>query len=150
MKMGLNIQTLAVSETSTLHLKDAEGNLLYADGPAGADGKPSKLPVQVTVFGPGSREYAQVAARKSNRTFARLRKKGKIDQSADEITEERAADLAAKTLSFENLDVEEGVPATTRDHFRQIYADLSLGFIADQVSEYLDEWENFRKRSATS
>lgn len=138
-----DITSVAVSETSTFQLRDASDNLLFA--PAEAGGEPK--PVNVTVYGPGSKEHARAVARRSSRNIARLRKKGGVELSADDVAAEGAEFLAAITVGFENLAYK-GLSGT--ELTRALYADRSLGFIADQVSEHIGAWENFSKASASN
>ncbi len=141
---AFDITSLAVSETSTLHLKDAAGNLIFAP-PAEEGGE--KRPVTVTVYGPGSAEHAKAVAKRSNRNIARLRKKGSVELSADDVAAEGAEFLAAITVRFDNLDYK---GLTDHEMHKALYADRKLGFIADQVNEHIGDWENFTGGSATS
>lgn len=144
--MGLNIKAKAVSDTAPLHLKDAESNLLYADGPIGVDQKPTKLPVQVILYGPGSSEHSNAMAKRQAAMMERLRK-GKKQPSGDESRQETATFLTALTERFENLDYD---GLTGRDLALAVYGDRSIGYIADQVAEFVGDWENFTRSSATS
>jgi len=60
-----DITTEAVADTATIHVKNAQGELLYAD----AD---RTKPVQIVVFGPGSKAYGLVEARQSTRAVKRM------------------------------------------------------------------------------
>jgi len=141
----VDITKYAVSETSTLHLKDAAGNLLFEKDAEGRD-DPSK-PVEVELYGPGSKEHAQANAKRSSRNIQRLRKKGNMELSADDMATEGAEYLAAITKGFNNLEY----PGKTGvEMFKAVYSNRQLGFIADQVQEHIGDWENFTKGSATS
>lgn len=139
--MSLDIKTKAVAETSFLHLKDAQDNLLYTDK------KGEKQPVGVNVYGPGSREYQAAQTKVSNRAVQRLQKRGKFEQSADEKKKEQAEFLADITQSFQNLAYDD---LQGRALAVAVYSDSTLGFIADQVSEHTKEWANFSQGSLTS
>lgn len=132
----MDIRKHAVNETSTIHLRDAGDELMYAE-----DGK---TPVTITVYGPGSKQYARAQAAQSNRLIDRMKKKGKADQTADDAAKERAEFLASCTHSMENVEYE-GLQGA--DLFRAVYSDLSIGFVADQVAKHLGEWGNFSKGS---
>jgi hypothetical protein len=137
-----DIASMAVSETGELHLKDAEGNLLFCD---------EKKPITVTLYGPGSREHAQAVAKRNTRQMERLRKKGKIQLSADDGLEEGVEFLADLTLRFsENFAYSPAATLTGRDFVKAVYAARPIGFIADQVHEHIGDWANFTKGSATS
>lgn len=133
----MQIKTKAVSETSFLHLRDAEDALML-DG---------KKPVGVTLYGPGSKVYQEAQSRNHNRTVDRLKKKGKVDQTADEKITEQAEFLAAITVGFDNLEVD---TLTGHDLALAVYSDPSLGFLSQQVQAHVSDWSNFTKGSAKS
>ena len=124
-----------VKETEVVVLNDALGSPMIAD-----DGKE----IAINVYSPGSKKFAKAQAAKSNRTLDILRKKGKSDQTAESIAEERATYLADCTESFENIEFDK---LEGKALFKAVYADESLGFIADQVATYLGDWANFTKNS---
>lgn len=141
----MDIRKFAVEETAVLHLKDANDELMYADG---TDGKPdTSKPIRITLYGPGSKKFAKVQAANNNKLFTRLKKKGKEDQSADEKAQESADTLTALTHSFENIAYD---ALSGEALYRAVYLDTSIGFIATQVNAYLNDWANFTKSSATS
>jgi hypothetical protein len=138
-----NIKKFAVDETSTLHLKDANDDLMYAEG---ADGKPDKSkPMRIKLYGPGSKQYVKVQAAGNNKLFTRLKKKGKEDQSAEDQAQESADKLAALTHSFENIGYDDLVG---EELHKAVYLDETIGFIATQVNAHLNDWANFTKPSA--
>lgn len=138
----MDIKKFAVEPTSRLHLRDANDALMYADG---ADGQPDESkPIAVLLYGPGSKQHARAQARQNNRFLDKLKRKGKSDQSAEEVAEERSALLAACTVSFENLEYEQLQGEALA---KAVYSDLSLGFIADQVAKHLGDWANFSRAS---
>ena len=130
----MDIKSLAVEETSFLHLRDANDELLY-DG---------KEPVGITLYGPGTTPYAKASAAKNNRMLDRLKKKGKADLGADEAVEENATFLAACTKSFHHL---ESGSLQGDALFKAVYADKSVGFIAEQAAKHIAEWGNFKPAS---
>jgi hypothetical protein len=137
----------AVTETASLHLKDATGNLMFRPGPVGEDGKPQQLPVKISVYGPGTRQHAQAKAKNATNSFRRLRKKGNVEISADEQNAERAEFLCAITAGFENVELE---GKSESEFATALYTDRKLGFIAEQVEEFQQDWENFSPRSEKS
>lgn len=141
-----DITTIAVAATTTFQLRDAAGNLLFT---AAADNEAAQ-PVNVTVYGPGSAQYADATAKRNRRQLERLRKKGRVEITADETTKEVSEFLAAITVSFDNLSYPPAGGATGYELFKAVYADRRLGFIADQVQEKIGDWENFTNGSATS
>lgn len=141
----MDIRKFAVEETAVLHLKDANDELMYADG---ADGEPdTSKPMRIKLYGPGSKKYAKVHAANNNKLFTRLKKKGKEDQSAEDKAQESADTLTALTHSFENINYD--ALAGEALH-RAVYLDTSIGFIATQVNAHLNDWANFTKASATN
>ncbi len=135
--MGYDITKTAVSETGTCELNGPDDEPLY-------DGK-TRLAIEV--FGPGSKQFAKAQTRRSNKAMERIRKKGKPDISADDSAEESAIYLATITKSI-NFDYP---PAAGRDDFQKfkaLYKDETLGFIRDQVAEFVGEWGNFTGKSS--
>jgi hypothetical protein len=141
----MDIKKFAVEPTTRLHLRDAADNLMYADD---ADGKPDlSKPIAVVLYGPGSKQYAKAQSQQSNRMVDKIKRKGKTDQTPEQRIEEQADFLAGCTESFENLEYDDLQGAALA---KAVYADASIGFIAEQVGKHLGEWGNFSKVSSTS
>lgn len=140
-----DIRKHAVAPTSRLHLRSADDELLYADA---EDGTPDiSKPMVANLYGPGSKQYAKAQTKQNNRMVDRLKKKGRSDQKPEEATAEKAEFLADCTQSLENVTYE----ALSGDALHKaVYADLELGFIAEQVGKHLGEWSNFLKASPTN
>lgn len=127
-----------MAETSVLHLRDAGDALMYADG---ENGDPDlKRPMRVHLYGPGSKQYARAQAAQQNRWIERLKRKGKIDETAEEKMREEAAFLSQVTHSFENIE----------DAPEDVYTNQLLSFIPKQVRAFVDETSNFSKASTTN
>jgi hypothetical protein len=140
----MSIKDHAVNETSVLHLKDANDELLYERN---KDGTPDmSKPMEVELYGPGSARYAKAQTASSNKLMDRLKRKGKTDQTAEEKAAENVDFLVALTKSMRNVDYD---GLTGEALFRAVYADNSLGFIATQVNAYLGDWGNFTKAFST-
>jgi hypothetical protein len=136
----MDIRKFAVEPTSRLHLRDATDELMYADGD-------ESKPICAIVHGPGSKQYAKAQAAQQNRIIDKLKRKGKTEQSADQIAAEKAEFLADCTAGFENLEYD----GLTGDALaRAVYGDTSIGFIADQVAKWMGDWSNFTKGSVTN
>ena len=131
----MDIRKFAVDETGVLHLRNAEDELMYTD-----DKEPQ--PVEVVLFGPGSKQFAKAQAAQQAKVMELIRKKGKTNRSPQEAAEEQAEFLAACTKEFRNIEYD---GLTGQDLFKAVYSDLTLGFIADQVNRYLGDWANFSK-----
>lgn len=138
-----DIRKFAVALTNRLHLRNAEDELMYADGPDGAPD--AAKPMAVNLYGPGSKQYSRALAAQNNRFVDRLKKKGKADQSAEDKKRETAEFLAACTESMENVEYDtlEGQAL-----YLAVYTDIEIGFIAEQVGVFLGVWGNFRKGSS--
>lgn len=133
----MDIRTKAVQATSTLHLRDAADELMY-DG---------DKPVTVTIYGPGSKQFAKAQAAQQNRMLDILKRKGAADQTADQKRSEQAEFLAECTAEFCNLTYGDLTGAALA---RAVYSDIEIGFIADQVAKHIGDWANFSKPSATN
>jgi hypothetical protein len=141
-----DITTQAVADTATIHVKNAAGEPLFADGEA------RSKPVQIIVYGPGSKAFGVVEARQSARALKRMQDNdGKITAaSPEERIQETAEDLAAITVRFENLSYPPAGDAQGAELFEALYRDQKLGFIARQVSKAVADWGNFTPGSAGS
>ena len=133
----MEIKKFAVEPTGRLHLRDASDELMYADD------KKTKA-IAVNLYGPGSKQYAKAQAAQQNRMIDKLKRKGKTEQSAEQKAIETSEFLSDCTASFENLEYD----ALTGDALaKAVYADQSIGFIADQVAKHIGDWSNFTKAS---
>lgn len=133
----MDIRTKAVQATSRIHLRDAADELMTT-----ADGKE----VAVTIYGPGSKQYAKAQAAQQNRMIDKMKRKGKSEQTAEQKAAEAAEFLTDCTESFENLEYDDLVGKALA---HAVYSDITIGFIADQVAKHMGEWSNFTKPSVT-
>lgn len=140
-----DISKIAVSETTTIHVKDAAGEPLYADAER-------KLPVQIIIWGPGSDAYGVVESRQTARALKRLNENdGKVTApTLEERRAEAAEDLAAITVKFVNFNYPPAGEAQGAPLFEAVYADKALGFIAKQVQKTVSDWSAFSKGSHPS
>lgn len=136
----MDIRKFAVEPTGRLHLRDANDELMYADGDL-------SKPMVINGYGPGSKNYANAQAGQQNRMIDKLKSKGKANQTAEQKANEVAEFLADCTVSFENI---EHGGLTGRDLSMAVYSDISIGFVAEQFNKWLGDWGNFSKGSATS
>lgn len=135
----MDIKSLKVAATGTIHVKDAAGEPLY-DG---------DKPVRIIVHGPGSRAFATVRSRQTARIVARMNENdGKVTSAtAEEELAERVEDLSALTISFDGLTDDDKSGA---ELFASVYGDPELGFIANQVEKHLRDWGKFKVGSAAA
>lgn len=133
-----DIKRFAVEETSVLALLGPDDAPLLGD---------DTKPMTVTLYGPGSKAYAKAQAAQQNRMIDKLKRKGKADQSAEEKAREQAEFLAGCTKEFSpNIQYGDSVLTGEALH-KAVYADTSIGFVAEQVGKHLGEWANFTKGS---
>jgi hypothetical protein len=147
----MDIRSKAVVATATLHLRDAEDNLMYSQKTIMVDGVEQSVddtdkPCRVKLYSPGSKPFAKANAKKQNRLMERLRKKGKVDLTPEQNAQETAEFLTDCTAEWENVEYGD---LTGREQSMGIYADNSIGFIADQVNKYLGDWANFTPAALT-
>jgi hypothetical protein len=142
-----NIKKFKTGETAWLHLKNAEGDLMYGDD---AEGRPDpNKPMRICAYGPGSKPYAKAQAQRQNRMVMLLKKRGKTDQSAEEKAEDVAKFLTAVTHSTENIEYPP-YAAGTEEMLHAMYGDQEIGFVAEQVNEFVGDWANFPNGSGTT
>ena len=136
-----DITTLAATDTSTVELVGGDDGPLFDD-------KGKRL--SITVYGPGSKVYQRAQARQQNQLMDKIKKRGKMDQSAEEKLTEQADFLAACTVSFNGFAYPPAEGLEGQELFRKAYADPSIGFITTQVATHINDWANFTKSSAAS
>ncbi len=89
-----DITKLAATETSTVELVGGDDAPLYDD-------KGQRL--SITVYGPGTKVYQRAQSRQQNLLVDKIKKRGKMDQTAEEKLAEQAEFLAACTVSFNHF-----------------------------------------------
>ena len=136
-----DITKLAATETSIVELVGGVDAPLYDD-------KGKRL--TITVYGPGTKVYQRAQQRQQNQLMDKIKKRGKMDQTAEEKLAEQADFLAACTVSFNGFAYPPADGLEGQELFRKAYADPSIGFIAAQVAAHINDWANFTKSSAES
>lgn len=132
--MTLDISKKAVKDTCDVLLDDASGEPLYDD-----EGNRCSI----TIYGPGTREYARAQSRRNQHLIERMQAKGrKVDRTA----EDNAEFLAEITVSFNNFTYKS---MSGHEQHKACYLDGGIGYIAEQVSRACGDWANFTDRSAT-
>lgn len=132
-KAAIETKTVLLTEGDESPLLDEKGNQL-----------------SITVYGPGSKAYQAAQAKRTNRALDRLKKKGKIDQTAEDAARENAEFLAACTISFNGFSYPTDPKSEGFDMFLAAYQDGRLGYIRDQVGAFVGDWANFTPGSAKS
>lgn len=140
-----DITTQRAADTAAIHLKGLDGEFLYAD-PA------KEKPVRVVIYGPGSKQFAAIEARQTNRAVKRMQDNdGKVAvASSEQRLEEQAEDLAAITVEFENFEYPapdgKKFGSATEQH-EAFYGDPKLGHLTKQVLKACTDWGNFKGAS---
>lgn len=138
-----DMNTLAVAETGFLHLKGPKNALLYL----------GEKKVGITLWSPGSAEFAQAEADNENEVLALARENGgRADETPAQKAEREARLFAKITKSFDNWTYtpKGGAKLTGAELFRAAYADRSIGFILQQVKTKHGDWGLFTNGSAES
>jgi len=130
--MGINLNTLAVAETTVVHLTDANDNKLYFNDE----------PVTITIYGKGSKQFKQALSELNRKS---LQRKGK-PQNLAVIMDDNVDYLVAITKEASNVDNPDGTPATSEDDFKALYSNPKLFFIKDTIQAALDDNSNFTQK----
>jgi hypothetical protein len=137
-----DITTQRAAETAAIHLKGLDGEHLYAD-------EAREKPVRIVIYGPGSKRFAAVEAKQTNRAIKRMQDNdGKVTAAPPEQrAAEQAEDLAAITAAFENFDypAPKGESwASDTERFEAFYRDATLGHLTRQITKACTDWGNFK------
>lgn len=133
-----NIAAIGLSDTTTVHLKNADGTYLYAD----AD---EKEPLEVEVYGRASKQMRSYLISSEKKKAKRAKGRKDYQPTPEEQVEDNAEFCAAITKSVKNFDLGNG-PLTTAEDFKEMYMNPGLYFIHDQVTETLGESELFMQK----
>lgn len=134
----MDLSKLEIKETGFLHIKDAEGELMYEND----------KPVGIELFSLGSKQFQKAKAKANKKSIDRFKKKGKFEAAnADDALQDRAEFLTDCTSNIVGLEYGK---LTGRELAMAIYSNTSVGFIAEQVDAYLGDWANFTKTSTTN
>lgn len=130
-----DITAEAVADTAECKLDKANGTPMIGD-------KDKRC--AITLFGPGSDQFAAMQARRSKRNITRIA--NGTDVSIEDEVREQAEDLADVTVSFDNFTYP-GEYKTPRDMFIACYLDRKIGFVRNQANAFLN-WGNFASASS--
>jgi hypothetical protein len=134
----LNIKTKAVSETGIVELNDVDEEALF-------DAEGNRC--SITLCSPGSREYAEADAERQNRvTTLMMTRPGKAKVSAEERRQIDAQFYSRITKSFNHWEYDGALSG--QEQFKAAYLDNSIGFIKEQLAQYVGDWGNFKPKSA--
>ncbi len=134
--MTFNISTKKLSDSTILHLTDpATGVYMYAD----AD---EKEPLTIELYGRSSKQYRNWMAATLRKQEAAKKQKQK---SLEETLADNADFLATVSIKATNFDMD-GVAIDNKEMFKKLYAEPSLAWIGEQVSEALGDNGNFLQK----
>lgn len=119
---------LEVEDTTIVELDDKHGNELIKDGQR----------CSITLWGPGTKEFARAKAEAKIRAMKTIRHK-KADPEGDAAS--TASFLASITVSFNNFGLTQA--DQTRQAFREFYLNPKVGYITTKVDESAGDWANF-------
>lgn len=140
-----DITAEAVEETTTIHLKNAKGELMYAGGDR-------NKPCQIEIWGPGSPAYGLVESRQSGRVIERMQENdGKMKPAPfEDRIRDAAEDLATLTRRFINFGYPPAGDVQGAELYAALYRDQKLGFITKQITAAVSDWGKFTGASAPS
>ena len=131
----MDLSTLNVPETATIHLEFPGMGKLYAD-----DAK--SQPVTIEVYGPASNQAVDYRRKMSRKVQSEMAKRGNRGLSnLGDLEEQELERLCALTAGVSGL-IYKG-ETITKDTVRKVYADPKMGWIRDQLNEKLSGWEDF-------
>ncbi|MBY0455260.1 MAG: hypothetical protein K2Q11_10330 [Burkholderiaceae bacterium] len=141
MTQNFDLRSLSIAQTADMPVRDAAGEPQFA-----ADGE---TPITITLHSPGSKPYQRAKHALEDRANTRYlaRAQGKTDgkQTAEEKLRERAEFLASCTVSINGASFGD---VSGYEGFKALYADITVGHIADDAEKFLAERANFKRASA--
>lgn len=104
--------------------------------------------LSITIYGPGSEQYAAAQAARNQRLMTRMAKRGsKAMLTREEQDAENAEFLASCTASLNGFAYE---GRTDRAGVVALYSNHRLGFIAEKVNRDMGDWANFTRPLPTN
>lgn len=100
-----------------------------------------KQTLSITVHSPASKPFKAAQAAQSAKMVKRIKAKGKIDETPEEMAATTASFLAAITVSLNGFQYQgesEGV-----ETFKALYSDPKMGWLTEQVNREAGDWANF-------
>ena len=133
--MAFNIAAkFSLQDSTTLHLVDPDtGEKLY-------DSDDETKPFTIDVYGPSSKQYRNwlaAAQRKADKESKQNGGKPKV-KSPDEQLADTADFLAQLSIKASNFDTGDG-PIATKEAFVELYSNVALMWIVEQVAKVLGE-----------
>lgn len=133
--MAFDISTLSAAETGTLELVTPGGDELLND---------KGEPCTITVFSPGTKQYQKALSAKNRAVYEFVKRGGRKmkDGEQREIDARFLADITASFNGFGYKDLK------GYEMFKALYSDETIGFIAEQVNGFVNDWGNFTRKPA--
>lgn len=131
--MSFDISTIKVAETfDIVIISPSTGEPIVND---------DKKALSITVQSPASKQFKTAQAANNAKMVKRIKSKGNVDETPEEMAATTASFLAAITVSLNGFDYQgqsEGV-----ETFRSLYADPKMGWLTEQVNRESGDWANF-------
>lgn len=131
--MSFDISTIQVADTfDVVIISPATGEPLLND---------EKKPVSITVHSPASKPFKAAQAASNAKMVKRIKSKGKVDETPEEMAATTASFLAAITVSLNGFSYKGDAAGV--ETFRELYADPKMGWLTEQVNREAGDWANF-------
>lgn len=138
--MSFNIASKKAAEMADIEIIDPE-TLEPMIGEAGAV-------CSVTLYSPGTKPYLAAQAAANARYVKRLKAKGNVEETPDEINTARATFLTAITVSFNNFNYNDKPDGP--EAWRAAYLDSNIGWLPTQLNSRAGDWSNFMQAASSS
>ena len=136
--MTFNVKSKSLQDTTILHLVDPDtGEKMY-------DSDDETKPLTIEVYGPASKQYRNwlaSAQRKADKEKKQNRGEPKL-KTPDEALADTAEFLSTLSIKASNFDMGDG-PIASKEAFKELYSDVSLMWIVEQVAEVLGDTSAF-------
>lgn len=130
----IDTSDLEVEDTTIVELDDKNGNELFDK-----DGKNRR---SITMWGPGSKVFAEAQSKHNAREMKRMRTRGgRVKADPEGEAAAKAAFLADITISFNHFGLSD--EDQKRDTFREFYVNPKVGYITNKVNTEAGDWANF-------
>lgn len=101
--------------------------------------------MSITLLGQDSSTYRKIMLKRQQAALNRMSKGKKADAlNAEKLAEDSIDDLVAMTIGWAGFDDEKGAPILfSAEEVRKVYSDPELGWLIDQVREFVGDRANF-------
>lgn len=137
--MSYDILNDQLNDTTVVHLSHPVNGLMYAKDAKGNEDE--NKPVEIEVYGRSSKTHQKWLALALRKQDANRNKKEKT-KTPEEMLEENAEFFATMTVSIKNMKLGD-VELTSKEAYKQLYANPKLMWITEQISSALGDTESF-------